>query len=166
MVTCDPRISGPFCATPLCAEYVVGAVSAIVAEPVLDGSILLPAVIVVLVPVAGAVRFPFASIDPLLADHVTDSSKLPVPVTFAEHLFVALFSIDVEMQETVTPEIVVSVSVAVPDFEESCLLVAVIVALLAVFGAVNKPLWSMVPAVADHVTAELKLPVPFTVGLH
>ena len=47
------------------------AMSATVAEPDWDVSAVLVAVMVALVPVAGAVKFPFASIDPLLADHVT-----------------------------------------------------------------------------------------------
>jgi hypothetical protein len=36
----------------------------------------------------------------------------------------------------------------------------------AATGAVKSPLELMVPALADQVTAELKLPVPFTVALH
>lgn len=42
----------------------------------------------------------------------------------------------------------------------SCVLVAVIVTEPAVPAAVNSPLELIVPAVADHVTVELKLPVP------
>ena len=36
----------------------------------------------------------------------------------------------------------------------------------ATAGAVKRPLELMVPALADHVTAELKLPVPCTVAVH
>jgi hypothetical protein len=42
----------------------------------------------------------------------------------------------------------------------SCVLVAVTVTLPAAAGAVKRPLVLMVPPLADHVTAELKLPVP------
>jgi len=40
------------------------------------------------------------------------------------------------------------------------------VAAPAVAGAVNSPLALTVPSLADHVTAELYFPVPFTVALH
>jgi hypothetical protein len=62
-----------------------------------------------------------------------------------------------------------TVTVAVPDFEVSCVEVAVIVTCSAVTppeGAVNKPEFEMVPALAVHVTPELKLPVPVTVAEH
>jgi hypothetical protein len=45
-------------------------------------------------------------------------------------------------------------------------LVAVTVTLPAAGGAVKSPLAVMVPPLADHVTAELKLPVPWTVAAH
>jgi len=53
-----------------------------------------------------------------------------------------------------------TLTVAVPDFVVSCVPVAVTVTVLAVPGAVRSPLALMVPPLADHVTAELKLPVP------
>jgi hypothetical protein len=59
-----------------------------------------------------------------------------------------------------------TVTVAVPDFDASCLLVAVIVAAPAAAGAVKRPVELMLPRLADHVTAELKFPEPFTVALH
>lgn len=46
------------------------------------------------------------------------------------------------------------------------MLVAVSVAVPAEAGAVKTPLAFTEPLLADHVTAELKLPVPFTVALH
>ena len=36
----------------------------------------------------------------------------------------------------------------------------------ATAGAVRRPLELMVPALADHVTAELKAPVPCTLAVH
>jgi hypothetical protein len=54
----------------------------------------------------------------------------------------------------------------VADFVGSCVLVAVSVAVPAEAGAVKTPLAFTVPLLADQVTAELKLPVPFTVALH
>jgi hypothetical protein len=43
----------------------------------------------------------------------------------------------------------------VPDFVASCVLVAVTVTVPTEVGAVKNPLESMVPALADQVTAEL-----------
>jgi hypothetical protein len=56
----------------------------------------------------------------------------------------------------------------VPDFEVSCVELAVIVTCVVegTTGAVNRPADEIVPALADHVTAELKLPVPVTVAEH
>jgi len=59
-----------------------------------------------------------------------------------------------------------TVSVAVPDFVVSCVDVAVRVAFPEVAGAVNSPDELTVPIVANHVTEELKLPVPWTVAEH
>jgi len=59
-----------------------------------------------------------------------------------------------------------TVTVALPDFVESCALVAVTVTMAAEPCAVNSPLELTAPALAVHVTAELKLPVPCTVALH
>src|SRR5580658_388007 len=56
---------------------------------------------------------------------------------------------------------------AVPDLVESSVLVAVTVIVAAAEGAVNRPVALMLPPpVADHVTAELKPPLPWTVALH
>jgi hypothetical protein len=53
-----------------------------------------------------------------------------------------------------------TVSDAVPDLVGSSTLVAVTVTAAAEAGAVNKPLALIDPALAVHVTAELKAPVP------
>jgi hypothetical protein len=47
-----------------------------------------------------------------------------------------------------------------PNTAEFCVLVAVIVAVAADEGAVNSPAGLIVPTLADHVTDELKFPVP------
>ena len=76
------------------------------------------------------------------------------------------------MQLTPTDEIVggldcvATVIVAVPDLLVSSVLVAVTVTEPVEPGAVNSPLALIVPPPADHVTVELKLPVPCTVALH
>jgi hypothetical protein len=62
-----------------------------------------------------------------------------------------------------------TVTVAAPDLLVSCVEVAVIVTcsdLAPPDGAANKPELEMVPALAVHVTPELKLPVPVTVAEH
>jgi len=130
------------------------------AEPVFVESCVLVAVMVTLPAVAGAVKFPLASIDPPVAVHLTELSKLPVPLTAAEHWEAPPTRTVVGEQETLTDEIVlvdcVMVREAVPDFEVSCVLAAVIVALVALASdAVNRPLVLMVPPVADHLTAVL-----------
>ncbi len=53
-----------------------------------------------------------------------------------------------------------TVTEAVPDFVVSCVLVALMVTEPGVALAVKSPLALIVPAVDDHVTVELKLPVP------
>lgn len=58
-----------------------------------------------------------------------------------------------------------TVTVAEPDCFVSCSLVAVIEIVPAAAGAVKSPLALMLPPLADHVTAELELPVP-TVAVH
>lgn len=59
-----------------------------------------------------------------------------------------------------------TVTVAWPAIALFSTLVAVMVAVPADADAVKSPAELMVPAVTDHVTAELKLPVPVTVGAH
>jgi hypothetical protein len=56
--------------------------------------------------------------------------------------------------------------VAVPNLVASCVLVAVTVTLPAEAGAVKTPLVVTVPLLADHVTAGLKVPEPFTIAVH
>lgn len=59
--------------------------------------------------------------------------------------------------------------VVVPDLVLSWVEVAVIVTCSDTFpelGAVNKPVVEIEPALADHVTPELKLPVPVTEAEH
>lgn len=63
----------------------------------------------------------------------------------------------------------VTVTFVVPDFVESCVEVALIVAepeAGAADAAVYAPALVSVPESADQVTAELKLPVPATVAEH
>jgi len=68
------------------------------------------------------------------------------------------------LQATATEVIVggsdCTVTDAVPDFVVSWVLVAVTVTLPGEAGAVKSPPVLIVPPPADHVTAELKLPVP------
>jgi hypothetical protein len=56
--------------------------------------------------------------------------------------------------------------VAEPDFVESCVLVAVTVTLSDEPGAVKSPLELIAPALAVHLTAVLKPPVPCTCAVH
>lgn len=104
----------------------------------------------------------------MFANHVTEELKLPVPWTLAEHLLAWLTNITFGAHETSTEVIVeadeFTATVAVPDFAGSCVDVAVMTALPATAGAVNDPDALIVPLVADQVTAELKLPVPWTVA--
>jgi hypothetical protein len=109
---------------------------------------------------------------PGLAVQVTEGLKLPVPDTVEAHWLVWPVCRLAGLQVVVTPVIVgaggFTVIVADPDFVESCTDVAVIVACVAVItvGAVKTPEAVIVPALADQVTVELKLPVPCIVGVH
>jgi hypothetical protein len=63
-------------------------------------------------------------------DQLTDGLKVPVPETVAEHWLVCPIGTDTVLHETVTEVIVgagVMVTVAVPDFVESSVDVALIV---------------------------------------
>ena len=71
-----------------------------------------------------------------------------------------LDGLQVTATEVIVGELACTLTVAVPDLVPSCALVAVTVRVLAVAGAVKRPLALMAPPVADHVTPELKLPVP------
>ncbi len=121
----------------------------------------------------GAVSSPEDETCPALVLQLT--LKFPVPMTAAEHWLVWPDWTVVGEHVTVTELIVdagFTVTVAVPDFEASCVEVAVIVTRSEVFpplGAVYKPEDEIDPAprwLAVHVTAELKLPVPITVAEH
>jgi len=131
---------------------------------------VLVAVTVAVPAAAGAVKSPLVLMVPALEDHVTAELKLPVPCTLALHCEVA-FSPIVDGLQVTAKEVIeeltdCTVTEAVPDFVASCVLVAVTVAVPAVAGAVKSPLVLMVPTLEDHVTAELKLPVPCTEAPH
>ena len=74
------------------------------------------------------------------------------------------------LQVTVTEVIVggvdCTVTIAVPNFVVSWVLVAVTIAVPGKAGAVKIPLALMLPPLSDHVTPELKPPVPRTDALH
>jgi hypothetical protein len=92
-----------------------------------------------------------------LTDQVTDVLKLPVPVTVGVQDEVCVVRMEAGEQATDTEVIVgwaVTVTGAEPDFVESSVDVAVIVAVPAAEG-VNTPPDEIVPSVAAHVTAEL-----------
>jgi hypothetical protein len=59
------------------------------------------------------------------------------------------------LTEVMVVEGAFTVTEAVPALVESCVLVAVTAAAAAVAGAVKSPLELTLPALADHVTAEL-----------
>ena len=87
---------------------------------------------------------------------------MPVPDTVAEHWLVLPVWMLVGVQATATEVIVeddaATVTIAVPDFVESWVLVAVIVDLPdegAVAGAVYSPELEIVPESTDQLTAEL-----------
>jgi len=100
---------------------------------------------------------------PRVALHVT--AVFVVFVTVAVNCCVQPDGTDTVCGEMLTATAgIVTVMVAFPDLLVSSVLVAVTVADPAVAGAVKLPFALTVPALADHVTAELKLPVPVTVG--
>ena len=84
-----------------------------------------------------------------------------MPWTVALHCDVAPVATEEGLQVTATEVTVLvggvdcTVSIAVPDFVVSCVLVAVTITVPAEAGDVKSPLESMVPALADQVTAEL-----------
>jgi hypothetical protein len=65
-----------------------------------------------------------------------------------------------ETEVTDEPGAACTVMAAFPDTVGFCMLVAVMVAEAAEGGAVKSPVGLIVPTLADHVTDELKLPVP------
>ena len=87
-----------------------------------------------------------------------------MPFTVALHCDVALMLTVAGLQATCTEVMVeeggggggaCTVTEALPDFVASCMLIAVTVTVPAEAGAVRRPLALMVPALGDHVTAEL-----------
>jgi hypothetical protein len=89
--------------------------------------------------------------------------------TFAEMKLPGSGPASTTMGATLGPAAVgLTVTEAVPDLVESWLEVAVTVStrLAVTTGAVSRPELEIEPAVALHVTDELKFPVPFTVAEH
>ncbi len=65
-----------------------------------------------------------------------------------------------ETELTDGPGAACTVMAEFPDTAGFCVLIAVIIAVVAEEGAVKSPVELIMPALADHVTDELKLPVP------
>jgi hypothetical protein len=137
----------------------VGVATVTVALPDFVASCVDVAITVALPAVAGE-KTPALLIAPILVgltDQVTDVLKLPVPVTVGVQDEVCVVRMEAGEQATDTEVIVgwaVTVTGAEPDFVESSVDVAVIVAVPAAEG-VNTPPDEIVPSVAAHVTAEL-----------
>lgn len=114
----------------------------------------------VAVPVPAGVNTPEVVIAPSDADQVTDELYDPVPCTVAVQVDVCVFRMDAGEQPAETEVIVdgeVTVTVASPDLVESCVDVAVMVA-VPVPAGVRTPALLTVPmlgGLADHVTDEL-----------
>jgi hypothetical protein len=114
----------------------------------------------VAVPVPVGVKTPEVVIVPSVVPQVTAELYEPVPCTVAEHVDVWVLRIEAGEQVTETEVIVdgvVTVTAALPDLVESCVDVAVMVA-VPVLEAVNTPALLTVPmlvGLADHVTDEL-----------
>ena len=119
--------------------------------------------VMVAVPVVVGVKTPVVLTEPILdglRDHVTALLKLPVPLTVAVQADVCVVRTEAGEQATETEVIVdcvVTVTVALPDFVESCVDVAVMVA-VPVPAGVKTPALLTVPmlgGLTDHVTDEL-----------
>jgi hypothetical protein len=117
----------------------------------------------VAVPALVGVNTPETLIVPTLVgltDQVTEELKLPVPATVGVQVEVCVVRMDAgehvtDTELTVTG--IVTATVADPDLVESCVEVAVMVAVPAPAG-VNTPAALIVPilvGLTDHVTAEL-----------
>jgi hypothetical protein len=133
-----------------------GPVTATVALPDLVASCVDVAMMVA-VPAAVGVKTPDELIVPPVAAQVTAELNAPVPCTVAVQVDVCVVRMVAGEQSTETEVIVdglVTVAVADPDLVESCVDVAVMVAVPSVVG-VNTPPDVIVPSVADHVTLEL-----------
>jgi hypothetical protein len=146
----------------------VGGVTVTVAEAEELGLAWLVAVTVTVVVevTLGAVKRPEVEIEPAVADQVT--AVLVEPVTVAVNCWLApeLAVTVVGEIETETVPAGVTVTVAEAEALELAWLVAFTVTLVVevTVGAVKSPLLEMLPAVADQVTALLKVPV--TVALN
>jgi hypothetical protein len=116
--------------------------------------------VMVAVPVPEGVNTPEDVIVPSVAPQVTAELYDPVPCTVAVQVDVWVVRIDAGEQSTETEVIVdgaVTVSVALPDLVESCVDVAVMVAVPTPAG-VRTPALLTVPmlvGLTDHVTDEL-----------
>ena len=112
------------------------------------------------VPATVGAKTPDDVIAPFVAPQVTAELYDPVPCTVAVQVDVWVVRIDAGEQSTETEVIVdgaVTVTAALPDLVESCVDVAVIVA-VPVLEAVNTPALLTVPmlvGLTDHVTDEL-----------
>jgi len=128
----------------------------------------MPSVNVVARPVAltvATVAFDVLHVAELVSSFVLPSLKLPV----AEYCSVLPAIIDASLGPTLIDCNVgggLTVTIVLPDLLVSWADVAVTVTVPAVAGAVNIPEELIVPVLADHVTDELKLPVPETVAVH
>jgi hypothetical protein len=140
-------------------SFEVGLPTSIVAVPDFEVSCVEVAVIVA-VPVPAGVNTPEVVIAPSDAAQVTAELYDPVPCTVAVQVDVCVVRMDAGEQPTETEVIVdgaATVTVASPDLVESCVDVAVMVA-VPVLEAVNTPALLTVPmlvGLTDHVTEEL-----------
>ena len=116
--------------------------------------------VIVTVPATVGVNTPEDMIVPSVAPHVTAELYDPVPCTVAAQLDVCVVRMDAGEQTTETEVIVdgaVTATVALPDLVESCVDVAVMVA-VPVPAGVRTPALLTVPmlvGLTDHVTDEL-----------
>jgi len=121
-------------------------------------SATLVAVTVTLVPAATPTRDKSPEVEIVPADVVQVTAVLELPVTVAVNCSVPPEATDAEVGEmvTLTPEAEAdTVMLVVPDLVVSCVLVAVIVTVAALEGAVKTPALVIEPADADQVTEEL-----------
>lgn len=102
---------------------------------------------------------PEAEIVPPVADQVTEVLLKPVTVAVNCCVSPVTKEADVGLIVTALFGLLLTCTVAVADFVGSATLVALTVTLPVVDGAVNKPEEETVPALADHVTAVLVVPV-------
>jgi len=142
-------------------SFEVGLPTSIVAVPDFEVSCVEVAVMVA-VPVPAGVNTPEVVIAPSDAAQVTAELYDPVPCTVAVQVDVCVVRMDAGEQPTETEVIVdgavtVTVTVADPDLVESCVDVAVIVAVPAPVGVKTPALLTepMVVGLTDHVTPEL-----------